>query len=411
MLRFFSLILIMSLLSACSQPQPEPAAEPAATGAAPGAAPTPASTPTPVPTPTPTPEWEREGWTLIWQDEFEGEAIDPTRWELEIGGHGWGNNEPQFYTDRPENARIEAGQLVIEAREEEFVRRKYTSARLKTQGLFAFTYGRAEARMKLPQGQGIWPAFWMLGENITEVPWPASGEIDIMEHIGREPTRVYGTVHGPGYSGSGGVGHFITLPAGSLYEEFHVFAVEWEPEEIRWYVDDREFFKLTPEQVRGEWVYDHPFFLLINLAVGGNWPGYPNETTVFPQYLTVDYVRVYQRPELAGQQTARQGGSMHLGEITASAESSGTGWQASVVIKVVDQDGQPVENAKVSGGWVGIVTKGESSGLTDAAGELTLLSDPTEREGQITFCVTSITRSGTKYDKSANPRSCAKVER
>jgi len=260
--------------------------------------PTPTSLPpTPTITPEPTPEWERSGWTLIWQDEFEGSALDPEKWVAEIGGHGWGNNEYQFYTDRPENVRLEKGNLVIEARKEFFIRRHYMSGRIKTQGLFSFTYGRVEARMKLPYGQGIWPAFWMLGDNIDEVPWPLSGEIDIVEHIGKEPRRIYGTVHGPGYSGSGGIGHFSTLPENSLQEEFHTFAIEWDPGEIRWFVDDEQFFKLTPEQVNKEWVYDHPFFILINLAVGGYWPGYPDESTVFPQFLTVDYVRVYQRTE------------------------------------------------------------------------------------------------------------------
>jgi len=260
--------------------------------------PTPTSLPpTPTITPEPTPEWERPGWTLIWQDEFEGSELDPEKWVAEIGGHGWGNNEYQFYTDRPENVRLENGNLVIEARKEFFIRRQYTSGRIKTQGLLSFTYGRVEARMKLPYGQGIWPAFWMLGDNIDEVPWPLSGEIDIMEHVGKEPRRIYGTVHGPGYSGSGGIGHFTTLPENSLQQEFHTFAIEWDPGEIRWFVDDEQFFKLTSEQVNNEWVYDHPFFILINMAVGGYWPGYPDESTVFPQFLTVDYVRVYQRTE------------------------------------------------------------------------------------------------------------------
>lgn len=260
------------------------------------------------------PEWEREGWTLIWQDEFDGEAIDPNQWEIEIGGHGWGNNEWQFYTDRPENVRLEDGLLVIEARDEKFIRRNYTSGRLKTQGLFAFTYGRVEARMKLPYGQGLWPAFWMLGEDVDDVGWPSSGEIDIMEHIGRQPTNIYGTVHGPGYSGAGGVGNFTTLPGGTLSEEFHVYAIEWEPGEIRWYVDDNQFFKLMSDQVPGEWVYDHPFFILVNLAVGGNWPGYPDDSTSFSQFLYVDYVRVYQRPEMAAEYQHLRGGSMHVGE-------------------------------------------------------------------------------------------------
>ncbi len=258
------------------------------------------TTHTPATAPTPTPPWIREGWELVWQDEFEREFVDPDKWTMEIGGHGWGNNEKQFYTDRMENVRLEEGCLVIEARNEFFIRRDFTSGRIKTQKKFSFTYGRVEARMKLPDGQGFWPAFWMLGSNIDQVPWPKCGEIDIMEHIGREPTHVYGTVHGPGYSGSGGVGHFTSFPSGSLSDEFHTFAIEWEEDEIRWYVDDAQFFKLTPTQVSGEWVFDHPFFLLINMAVGGYWPGEPDDTTVFPQFLYVDYVRVYQRPDLAG---------------------------------------------------------------------------------------------------------------
>ena len=283
--KFVLLSLLLIFLSSCS-----PASSPTA---APTLTPTPE--PTPTPTPEPTAEWERSGWNLIWQDE-----LDPEKWEMEIGGHGWGNNEKQFYTMNPENVRLEDGNLVIEARNEFFVRRHYTSGRIKTQGLFTFTYGRVEGRMKLPYGQGIWPAFWMLGDDIDEVGWPLCGEIDIMEHIGREPRTVYGTVHGPGYSGSAGIGHFTTFPAGALTEEFHVFAIEWEPNEIRWYVDDELFFTLTDEQVTGEWVFDHPFFILINMAVGGYWPGNPDETTEFPQFFTVDYVRVYQKTDSDG---------------------------------------------------------------------------------------------------------------
>jgi beta-glucanase (GH16 family) len=357
------------------------------------------------------PEWEREGWTLIWHDEFDEELIDTSKWEIEIGGHGWGNNEWQFYTDRLENVRVEDGLLIIEAREERYIRRNYTSGRLKTQGLFTFTYGRVNARMKLPYGQGIWPAFWMLGESLKDVGWPRSGEIDIMEHIGRKPTHIYGTVHGPGYSAGGGVGHFTTFPEGSLSENFHVYAIEWEPDEIRWYVDDNQFFKLTPEQVPGEWVYDHPFFILINLAVGGNWPGYPNESTVFPQFLYVDYVRVYQRPEMADEYQSLSAGSMHIGDIQVRAIDAAHGWHALASVIVLDQDDHPIVQAKVVGGWVGTVTKGETSALTDSAGAIELLSDLTQKSGEITFCVTSISRSGYRYDKSANLRNCAKVER
>jgi beta-glucanase (GH16 family) len=396
------LAVCLTLLTACqAQPQPQPTNQPQ-----------PTTEPTPTPEPEPAPPWERDGWTLIWQDEFDGDALDPYRWVMEIGGHGWGNNEWQFYTDRPENVRLEDGMLVIEAREEEFVRRDYTSGRIKTQGLFSFQYGRVEARMKLPYGPGIWPAFWMLGEDINEVAWPRSGEIDIMEFIGREPNHVYGTVHGPGYSGGASIGHFTTFPDGSLAQEFHVFAVEWEPEEIRWLVDDREFFKLTPAQVRGDWVFDHPFFLVLNLAVGGYWPGYPDETTTFPQLYQIDYVRVYQTPEMAAEYQPLQTGAMHIGAIQVSAqEPVGDSWQALATITIVDQDGQPVPGVKVTGGWVGIVTKGEITALTDDTGTVNLLSAETERTGEVTFCVTSLSRSGYQYDKSANLRSCGKDER
>ena len=366
-----------------------------------------ATPPPPVPTPTSTPEWEREGWTLVWQDEFDGERLDPANWTFDIGGHGWGNNELQAYTDRPENVRLEDGLLIVEAREEPFVRRNYTSGRIKTQGLLAWTYGRFEARMQLPYGNGIWPAFWMLGSNITETPWPACGEIDIMEHIGREPTRIHGTVHGPGYSGSGGVGHYTTVP--DLAEEFHVYAIEWEPEEIRWYVDDVQFFRVTPESVRGAWVFDQPFFLLINLAVGGYWPGPPDDTTVFPQFLKVDYVRVYQRPDMV-EATATERGVMHLGDIVVTSQENADGtWQAIATMTIVNADGNPVSDARVTGGWVGAIRRGETEGLTDANGVVTLHSEASERRGEVTFCVTDVTRAGFTYDKEANARNCDKI--
>jgi len=166
--------------------------------------------------------------------------------------------------------------------------------RLITRDRFAQAYGRYEARLKLPYGQGVWPAFWMLGEDLSSAGWPDSGEIDIMEHIGRDPKRVYGTIHGPGYSGANGVGgsHDLDEP---LSDDFHLFAVEWEPEEIRWYFDDILYFTVAPDDVQDDWVYDHPFFMILNLAVGGYWPGYPDETTTFPQQYIVDYVRVYEK--------------------------------------------------------------------------------------------------------------------
>ncbi|RMH01644.1 MAG: glycoside hydrolase family 16 protein [Chloroflexi bacterium] len=253
-------------------------------------------TPTPIPA-TPTPEWEREGWVLVWQDEFDGEEINRENWAFDLGrgNGGWGNRELQWYTERPENVRLEDGLLIIEAREEEFIRSNYTSARMKTEGLHSWLYGRFEARIQIPRGQGIWPAFWMLGTEGGN--WPNIGEIDIMENIGQEPHTIYTTVHGPGYSGGNGVGQPYTLPNGEPFaDDFHVYAVEWEPESITWYVDDNPVFAITPENVPGKWVFDHPFFLILNVAVGGNWPGPPSQTTVFPQQMRVDYVRVYQRP-------------------------------------------------------------------------------------------------------------------
>ncbi|MBP6470066.1 MAG: glycoside hydrolase family 16 protein [Chloroflexi bacterium] len=253
--------------------------------------------PTPSPIPSPTPIGYREGWILTWQDEFAGPEIDAANWTHEIGGNGWGNAEDQFYTAEPENSFIENGNLVIQALEQRKQGKPYTSARLITKDKFSQTYGRFEARLQIPKGQGIWPAFWMLGEDISTAGWPESGEIDIMENIGKEPTMIHGTVHGPGYSGARGVGASYSLPDGRPFaDDFHVFAIEWEPEEIRWYVDDVLFNTVTPSDVAGDWVYDHPFFILLNLAVGGQWPGYPDATTQFPQRLTVDYVRVYERP-------------------------------------------------------------------------------------------------------------------
>ncbi len=255
-----------------------------------------------------------EGWVLTWNDEFEGAAgaePDQTKWGYNIGGHGWGNAEYEYYTDKRENSAMNGdGKLVITATEStdpayqctytpagEPGTCAYTSARLLTQDKFDFMYGRAEARLKLPYGQGIWPAFWSLGNNFAEVGWPAAGEIDIMENIGREPDIVHGTVHGPGYSGANGIGGGYTYTE-ALSNNYHVYAIEWEPDEIRWYFDTTQYFTLTKSMlpVGAPWVFDHPFFLIMNVAVGGYWPGYPDETTEFPQTMHVDYVRVYQAP-------------------------------------------------------------------------------------------------------------------
>jgi beta-glucanase (GH16 family) len=238
------------------------------------------------------------GRTLLWADEFtqaDGTKPDSTKWGNDIGGSGWGNNELQYYTDRTENARIEGGQLVIEARKENFGGKSYTSARLLTKNKVSWTYGRIEARIKIPKGQGIWPAFWMLGANIDGVGWPLCGEIDIMENIGSLPSTLYGTLHGPGYSGGGGISGNTVLAGAALGDDFHVYAIEWEENRIRWFLDGQQFFSLTPANLPGgsAWVFNAPQFLILNVAVGGNWPGSPNASTVFPQRMTVDYVRVY----------------------------------------------------------------------------------------------------------------------
>lgn len=234
-------------------------------------------------------------WKLVWHDEFEGPEINRAQWRLEDGYTGAGNGELELYTARPENVRLENGVLVIEAHQETRAGFRYTSGRLTTKGLHAWTYGRFEARIKMPYGQGMWPAFWLLGDDVSTVGWPACGEIDIMENIGREPTTVRGTIHGPGYYGDDGVWSDYFLPEGRFADDFHVFAIEWEPGQIRWYVDDNLFSTRGPQDVGGAWVFEHPFFLILNLAVGGHWPGYPDETTVLPQRMLVDYVRVFQR--------------------------------------------------------------------------------------------------------------------
>jgi beta-glucanase (GH16 family) len=240
---------------------------------------------------------------ISWQDEFNapaGAPVDQGKWRFDIGGSGWGNNEQQYYTNSTSNAVHDGqGNLVITARKENpanyqchYGRCEYTSARLLTSATFNQAYGRFEARIKIPRGQGIWPAFWMLGNDIGSVGWPNSGEIDIMENIGREPNTVYGTIHGPGYSGSGGISGSRTLGQ-PLADGFHTYRVDWEPNSIIWYLDGVEYHRVDPTRLGGNrWVFDHPFFMILNVAVGGYWPGYPDGSTQFPQQMLVDYVRV-----------------------------------------------------------------------------------------------------------------------
>ena len=241
-------------------------------------------------------------YQLVWQDEFDGSAgtsIDLNKWSFDMGrgpnADGWGNQELQYYSDRTDNVALDGnGNLAITAIKESFSGANYTSGRIKTQGLFDQAYGRFEARIKMPWGRGLWPAYWMLGSNITTVVWPQCGEIDVMENRGQEPQTIHGSVHGPGYSGGTPVTSTYTLPNDRFDQDFHVFAVEWGVGYIEYYVDNTLYNRITPDDVPGDWVYDHPFFLLLNVAVGGDFVGSPSDETVFPQTMLVDYVRVYQ---------------------------------------------------------------------------------------------------------------------
>jgi beta-glucanase (GH16 family) len=250
-----------------------------------------------------------DSWRLIWSDEFDGPAgagIDTNKWTAETGGNGNGNREWEFYTTNRGNAALDGhGCLDIIALKSpphtfktSFGDGSYSSARFNTRKKFSVKYGRIEARIKIPAGQGMWPAFWMLGGDIATAGWPSCGEVDIMENIGKEPDTVHGTIHGPGYSGGQGPTAAFRLKNHEPFADaFHLFAVEWETNEIRWYVDGQLYERRTPADLPAgkKWVFDKPFFLLLNLAVGGGWPGYPDETTKFPAVMAVDYVRVYQR--------------------------------------------------------------------------------------------------------------------
>lgn len=249
------------------------------------------------------------GWELAWSDEFngaDGSAVDTTKWTALVGGDGWGNQEREYYTSDVANAHQQGGSLVITATTEGASKHpcwygacQYTSARLQTKAKVEQTYGRFEARIQIPHGQGIWPAFWMLGGNIDATSWPGCGEIDIMENIGKEPGILHGSLHGPGYSGGQPLTGQHALPGGGkLSDAFHLFAVEWEKDVIRFYLDETLYQtkKAADVPAGATWVFDHDFFVLLNLAVGGQWPGDPDGATVLPQEMKVDYVRIYKRP-------------------------------------------------------------------------------------------------------------------
>jgi len=234
--------------------------------------------------------------TIVWQDEFDGSANslpDASKWSFDTGGSGWGNNQLEYDTALPQNCSLDgAGNLVITAKQESYSTNNYTSARINTRGKFEQAGGRFEARMRMPTGQGMWPAFWLLGNNIATAGWPGCGEADIMEYRGQEPTIAHGSLHGPGYSGGSALTRSYYAPE-RLDANFHVYAINWTSSKITWEVDGVIYSTVTPGDANGAWVFNHPFFIVLNLAVGGNYVGSPNSSTPFPQALQVDYVRVY----------------------------------------------------------------------------------------------------------------------
>lgn len=244
---------------------------------------------------------EQRNWQLVWSDEFNGsagESPDATKWKFDIGvgsnNDGWGNAELQYYTDRPANASMDGnGNLAITAISEIYSGSSFTSARIKTAGLFDQSFGRFEARIKTPWGPGIWPAFWLLGANVDSVAWPQCGEIDILELRGQKPNIIGGAVHGPGYSGAAAVSKSFALENDRFDVDFHLFAVEWGKDYIDFFVDNTLYQRITPDKVTGNWVFDHPFYIILNVAVGGNYVGFPSSQTPFPQAMLVDYVKVY----------------------------------------------------------------------------------------------------------------------
>ncbi|MFN6357885.1 MAG: family 16 glycosylhydrolase [Bacteroidota bacterium] len=234
---------------------------------------------------------------LVWSDEFEGDsgsAPNSDKWTFDLGRgqNGWGNNELQTYTNSSQNVALDgSGNLLITAIKGSAG--SYTSARIKTQGLFEQQYGRIEARIKTPTGSGMWPAFWMLGSNIDSVSWPQCGEIDIMEQKGKFSNITYGSIHGPGYFGGQAITTPFALQNSRFDIAFNVYAIEWNADKIDFFVNDYLYRRITPAEVSGNWVFDQPFFMILNVAVGGNFVGPPNENTPFPGTMSIDYVRVY----------------------------------------------------------------------------------------------------------------------
>lgn len=236
-------------------------------------------------------------WNLVWSDEFNYNGLpDSSKWNYDVGGHGWGNNEAQYYTkNRKENARVENGHLIIEAIKESFEGKSYTSARLVTKGKGDWQYGKIEVKARLPIGLGTWPAIWMLGST-TPLKWPDDGEIDIMEHVGFDPGKIHASVHCKKYYHSIGTQKTANIMAPDFNEKFHTYVVEWNKENVKIFLDGKEYFSFSNEHSGYEaWPFDNKMHLLLNIAVGGNWGGMKGvDEKIWPQKMEIDYVRVYQ---------------------------------------------------------------------------------------------------------------------
>jgi beta-glucanase (GH16 family) len=237
------------------------------------------------------------GYQLLWSDEFSSNTLNTQNWTFDIGNNsGWGNQELEYYTSRVNNVFVSAGNLIIEADQESYQGSNYTSARIKTEGIQQFTYGRIDIRAKLPVAHGMWPALWMLGSNISTVPWPGCGETDIMELVGSNPSQVTGSMHWQQSDGSEGTyNNNYDLSSGDFSQQFHVFSLLWQHDSVQFYVDDNLYVNGSIANVTsGTYPFNLPFFFIFNVAVGGNFPGPPDNTTIFPQRMFVDYVRVFE---------------------------------------------------------------------------------------------------------------------
>jgi beta-glucanase (GH16 family) len=302
-------------------------------------------------------------WSLTWQDEFNGTGIDAANWAFETGTgyNGWGNNELQYYTNRSDNATVSNGNLLIIAKKEPMQGSDYTSARMITKGLQSWTYGKMEARIRLPEGQGTWPAFWMLGQNISTAGWPQCGEIDIMEHINSEG-KIYGTMH---WDNNGHAKYGGDVPCN--VSQYHLYSVEWDKYGIRWFLDGSAYWEgdITGN-VNGTEEFHRPFFILLNLAVGGNWPGPPNAATVFPDTMFVDYVRVYQK-------TSGMNENMNINNFMHVSPDTGTGnltieithqpVSRNVGITICNVNGQNIKSLTTSSSLINLDISGFSSGM------------------------------------------------